>query len=118
MFSFLCELILRPDSQDSVDLCVCEDHIHPGLTVDRLLVSHSAFSVPARLRGWREVKSKAKSKATYRSVRSKRLLLRRVVEEGGYVGLELRQVCFVQVHHVAGVVILQVDVLLQVFRQT
>src|SRR5580700_10636382 len=46
-----------------------------------------------------------------------RLLLGCVIEEGSYVGLQLCQIFFVQIHHVAGVVILQLDILLQVFRQ-
>ena len=40
-----------------------------------------------------------------------------VVQECRYVRFQLRQIRFVEIHHVAGVVILQGDVLLEVWRQ-
>jgi hypothetical protein len=46
VFVFVRELILATGFARfcySVDLSVCEDHIHPDRTVDRLLVSRSAF---------------------------------------------------------------------------
>src|SRR5208283_141904 len=33
----------RSDSHDSIDICVCADHIHSGRTLDRLLVPHTAI---------------------------------------------------------------------------
>ncbi len=33
----------RSDSHDSVDICVCADHIHSGRSLDRLLVPHPAL---------------------------------------------------------------------------
>src|SRR5580700_3155500 len=45
------------------------------------------------------------------------LVLRGGLDEGGHVGFQLGQVFVVQIHHVSGVVVLQVDVFLEFFGQ-